>query len=115
MNRKHLYKGTRLDAPLLLIISNNSFVYTFPFSLTYIHKMPSYVITGANRGIGYAFLKNISSSPNNTVIGIVRNVAETEAKIASWKTPNIHLVEGDLHSYESLKVPFLPPRTSECY
>ncbi|KAH7400838.1 hypothetical protein DE146DRAFT_788343 [Phaeosphaeria sp. MPI-PUGE-AT-0046c] len=65
--------------------------------------MPSYVITGANRGLGYAFLQNISSNPENTVIGIVRNVAETEAKISSWKTPNIHLVAGDLHNYESLK------------
>jgi NAD(P)-dependent dehydrogenase (short-subunit alcohol dehydrogenase family) len=66
--------------------------------------MPSYVITGANRGIGYAFLQNISKNPANTVIGIVRNVEETEAKIASWRTPNIHLIQGDLHDYQSLKV-----------
>jgi hypothetical protein len=52
----------------------------------------------------FKFLRNLSSNPFNTVIGLVRNVAETEAKVASWKNPNIHIVEGDLNNYESLKV-----------
>jgi NAD(P)-dependent dehydrogenase (short-subunit alcohol dehydrogenase family) len=65
--------------------------------------MPSYLITGASRGIGLAFLDNISSNPDNIVIGLVRNVKDTEAKIASWSRSNIHLVQGDLTNYESLK------------
>jgi hypothetical protein len=51
-----------------------------------------------------AFLQNLASNLSNTVIGIVRNVAETEAKIAAWKTPNIHIIQGDLNDYESLQV-----------
>jgi hypothetical protein len=31
-------------------------------------------------------------------------VADTEAKIAAWKTPNIHILEGDISNYHSLKV-----------
>ncbi|KAL1799723.1 hypothetical protein ACET3X_000065 [Alternaria dauci] len=65
--------------------------------------MPSYLITGASRGIGLAFLDIISSDSNNVVIGLVRNVKDTEAKTASWSRSNIHLVQGDLTNYESLK------------
>lgn len=65
--------------------------------------MPSYLITGASRGIGLAFLDNISSNPNNVAIGLVRNVAASEAKVASWNRSNIHFVQGDLENYESLK------------
>jgi hypothetical protein len=52
----------------------------------------------------FEFLRNLSSNPSNTVIGIVRNVAETEAKIASWKSSNIHIIQGNLDDYESLEV-----------
>jgi NAD(P)-dependent dehydrogenase (short-subunit alcohol dehydrogenase family) len=65
--------------------------------------MPSYLITGASRGIGLSFLENLSSNPDNTVIGLVRNVADSEAKVASWNRNNIHFVQGDLSNYESLK------------
>ncbi|OAG16231.1 NAD(P)-binding protein [Alternaria alternata] len=65
--------------------------------------MPSYLVTGASRGIGLAFLDHISSNPDNVVIGLVRNVKDTEAKIASWSRSNVHLVQGDLTNYESLK------------
>lgn len=65
--------------------------------------MPSYLITGASRGIGLAFLDNISSNPNNVAIGLVRNVAASEAKVASWNRNNIYFVQGDLENYESLK------------
>ncbi|KAH7380059.1 hypothetical protein BKA66DRAFT_132569 [Pyrenochaeta sp. MPI-SDFR-AT-0127] len=65
--------------------------------------MPSYLITGASRGIGFAFLENLSSVPTNTVIGLVRNTSDTKAKISAWNRANVHLVQGDLNDYESLK------------
>lgn len=65
--------------------------------------MPSYLITGASRGIGLGFLDTLSANPSNTVIGLVRNVPATQAKISSWNRSNIHLVPGDLADYESLK------------
>jgi NAD(P)-dependent dehydrogenase (short-subunit alcohol dehydrogenase family) len=65
--------------------------------------MPSYLITGASRGLGLSFLENLSSNSNNTVIGLVRNIADTESKIAAWDRNNIHLVQGDLSNYNSLK------------
>ncbi|OAL49451.1 short-chain dehydrogenase [Pyrenochaeta sp. DS3sAY3a] len=65
--------------------------------------MPSYLITGANGGLGTAFLENLSSDPNNTVIGLVRRKAETDAKIAAWNKKNIHIVQADMMNYDSLK------------
>jgi NAD(P)-dependent dehydrogenase (short-subunit alcohol dehydrogenase family) len=65
--------------------------------------MPSYLITGASRGLGLSFLENLSSNSDNTVIGLVRNIADTESKIAAWGRNNIHLVQGDLSNYNSLK------------
>ncbi|KAK2056288.1 short chain dehydrogenase [Colletotrichum caudatum] len=44
--------------------------------------MPSYLITGVNRGIGWAFLRQISDDANNIVVGTVRNKAAVEKKIS---------------------------------
>ncbi|KAK8133319.1 hypothetical protein PG999_001492 [Apiospora kogelbergensis] len=69
--------------------------------------MPSYVIAGVARGIGYEFLRQISSDPNNTVIGTVRNKAETSKKVSEdadlKDRSNIHLLEAELTNYEALK------------
>ncbi|KAK0657796.1 hypothetical protein B0T16DRAFT_363040 [Cercophora newfieldiana] len=69
--------------------------------------MPSYVITGVSRGLGYEFLRQYSSDPANTVIGYVRNKAATDKKVsedADLKTrTNIHILEADVSNYEALK------------
>ncbi|KAF2828601.1 NAD(P)-binding protein [Ophiobolus disseminans] len=72
--------------------------------------MPSYLITGVSRGLGtcshckqFAFLEHISSDASNTVIGLVRNIADTNAKVAPLNRNNIHIIEGDMKDYESLK------------
>ncbi|KAI3324038.1 NAD(P)-binding protein [Xylariaceae sp. AK1471] len=67
--------------------------------------MSSYVITGASRGLGFAFLRELSSDPNNTVVGLVRNVASTEEKVSAELAgrSNIHILAGDLTNHEGLK------------
>ncbi|KIA75404.1 hypothetical protein HK57_00123 [Aspergillus ustus] len=66
--------------------------------------MPSYLITGASRGLGFEFLRQLSADPANLVIGLVRNKSATEEKVAQELSGrNIHLVEGELDSYASLK------------
>ncbi|KAH9905834.1 NAD(P)-binding protein [Xylariomycetidae sp. FL2044] len=67
--------------------------------------MPSYVVTGANRGIGFGFLEVLSADPSNTVIGMARDKKAAEVKVAN-ELPgrtNIHFVQGDLSDYKSLK------------
>ncbi|KAL4776008.1 hypothetical protein BDW60DRAFT_203853 [Aspergillus nidulans var. acristatus] len=66
--------------------------------------MPSYLVTGASRGIGFEFLRQLSADPANLVIGLVRNRPATEAKVAQdLKRENIRIVEGDLADYDSIK------------
>ncbi|KAK9320300.1 NAD(P)-binding protein [Lipomyces orientalis] len=66
--------------------------------------MPSYVITGASRGIGFEFLRQLSANPDNVIIGLVRNKASTEAKVAK-EVPgkNIHILQADITDNEALK------------
>ncbi|KAL9115146.1 MAG: hypothetical protein Q9227_000940 [Pyrenula ochraceoflavens] len=66
--------------------------------------MASYVITGASRGLGFEFLRQLSNDPANTVIGIVRDKEATEAKVAAeLSRSNVHILQGDLKDYDSLK------------
>lgn len=67
--------------------------------------MPSYLITGASRGLGYGFLKALASDPSNTIIALVRNTASTKEKLTqgSLDLPNIHLVSADITDPATLK------------
>jgi NAD(P)-dependent dehydrogenase (short-subunit alcohol dehydrogenase family) len=58
--------------------------------------MPSYLITGASRGLGYGFLQSLSRDPSNTIIGLVRNISATRAKLSADGLTNVHLVEADI-------------------
>ncbi|CAI7616453.1 unnamed protein product [Penicillium discolor] len=67
--------------------------------------MPSYVITGASRGIGWELLRQLSSDSNNTIIGIVRNKSATQEKVEEElpERTNLHIVEADITDYTALK------------
>ncbi|KAH8431021.1 SDR family oxidoreductase [Aspergillus melleus] len=67
--------------------------------------MPSYVITGASRGIGWEFIRQLSSDPNNVVIGLVRDQAATEKRVSKDLSgrSNLHILKGDLVDYSSLQ------------
>ncbi|KAK1999874.1 short-chain dehydrogenase [Colletotrichum falcatum] len=67
--------------------------------------MPSYFVTGVNRGIGWAFLRKLSDDANNIVVGSVRNKAAVEKKISDelGSRSNMHIVELEMASYESIK------------
>ncbi|RAO66492.1 uncharacterized protein BHQ10_002504 [Talaromyces amestolkiae] len=67
--------------------------------------MPSYLITGASRGLGYGFLRQISADPNNTVIALVRDKPATDARVSAELSDrkNIFVIHGDLTDVQSLK------------
>ncbi|KAK7430946.1 hypothetical protein QQZ08_002475 [Neonectria magnoliae] len=66
--------------------------------------MPSYVITGASRGLGYAFVKALTSDPANTVIGLVRNVDAASRRYSADGIMNVHILAGDITDEASLKL-----------
>ncbi|KAJ5952400.1 uncharacterized protein N7479_010813 [Penicillium vulpinum] len=67
--------------------------------------MPSYVITGASRGIGWEFLRQLSGDPKNTIIGIVRNKSPTQEKVTEElpERTNIHILQADITDYTALE------------
>ncbi|RJE22141.1 Short chain dehydrogenase [Aspergillus sclerotialis] len=61
--------------------------------------MPSYLITGASRGVG------LSADSNNTVIGLVRDKPATEKKVKDelHARSNIYILQADITSYSALQ------------
>jgi len=66
--------------------------------------MPSYLITGASRGLGYAWIKHLSADPNNIVIGLVRNELATEQSLAADHITGVHLVTADITDIKALQL-----------
>ncbi|KAI0191076.1 NAD(P)-binding protein [Astrocystis sublimbata] len=67
--------------------------------------MPSFVITGVSRSLGFEFLRQYSAKPENAVIGIVRDKASTDKKVSEelGDRSNIHIIEADITKYDDLK------------
>ncbi|KAJ5902194.1 Short-chain dehydrogenase/reductase SDR [Penicillium taxi] len=64
--------------------------------------MPSYLVTGASRGLGFEFVRHLSQNPNNTVIGLVRDKAAADAKAKS-EGVTVYMVEAQYTDLLSLK------------
>ncbi|KAK8127545.1 hypothetical protein PG984_008653 [Apiospora sp. TS-2023a] len=67
--------------------------------------MSVYVVTGVSGGTGFEFLKQLSDDSNGLVIGLVRDKAATEKKVAAelGGRSNVYILEADLTKYASLK------------
>lgn len=67
--------------------------------------MPSYVITGANRGIGLEFVRQLSANPENAVFGLVRSKGNSQDLLSLEKErSNVHVLEADVTDAPRLKV-----------
>jgi len=64
--------------------------------------MPSYVITGASRGIGLAFVRTLSADKNNTVFAIIRNPA-TAKELTSLGRSNVHVITTSVSDVKGVK------------
>ncbi|KAI0739471.1 NAD(P)-binding protein [Daedaleopsis nitida] len=66
--------------------------------------MPSYVVTGASRGIGLEFVRQLSQEKANVVFGAVRNPSTATKLFELQKTaPNVHIIKADLADPSSWK------------
>lgn len=64
--------------------------------------MTSYAITGASKGIGREFVRQLAANPANTVLAIVRDVKSSAISELASKHPNIHLITGDATEPDSI-------------
>ncbi|KAL5528167.1 hypothetical protein ACEPAF_7303 [Sanghuangporus sanghuang] len=64
--------------------------------------MPSYVVTGASRGLGLEFVNQLSQSPDNVVFGLVRN-KKTADKLGALGRRNVYILEADVTDVKALK------------
>ncbi|KAK4503202.1 hypothetical protein PRZ48_006630 [Zasmidium cellare] len=65
--------------------------------------MPSWLVTGASRGLGYAWITHLAAQPDNTVFAIVRNVKATEDRLAKDNVKNITVLSADIVDYSALE------------
>ncbi|KAF2165416.1 hypothetical protein M409DRAFT_67247 [Zasmidium cellare ATCC 36951] len=65
--------------------------------------MPSWLVTGASRGLGYAWITHLAAQTSNTVFAIVRNVKATEDRLAKDNVKNITVLSADIVDYAALE------------
>lgn len=64
--------------------------------------MPSYAITGASKGIGLEFIRQLAANTDNTVLAIVRNPKASNINEVASTNPNVHIVKGDVTDPKSI-------------
>ncbi|KAI8995220.1 short-chain dehydrogenases/reductase [Trametes punicea] len=66
--------------------------------------MPSYVVTGASRGIGLEFVNQFTRDTTTIVFGLVRNPQSSRKLLELQKSrPNLHVLKADITDVPSLK------------
>jgi NAD(P)-dependent dehydrogenase (short-subunit alcohol dehydrogenase family) len=73
--------------------------------------MPSYLVTGASRGLGYAFVRHLAAIPGNTVIGMVRNKDATLARLENDGITNVSIVQADITDRDALTTAYEEVKT----
>lgn len=64
--------------------------------------MSSYAITGASKGIGLEFARQLAADPTNTVLAIVRNPNSPKISSLASTRPNLHIIKGDVTDHQSI-------------
>jgi NAD(P)-dependent dehydrogenase (short-subunit alcohol dehydrogenase family) len=66
--------------------------------------MPVYVITGANRGLGLEFVRQLSTDSSNTILAATRSLSRDISALESLKSnaATLHILECDTGSQDSI-------------
>jgi len=65
--------------------------------------MPIYCITGSNRGLGLEFVRQLSASPQNTILALTRSLLSDLGDLKAAAHPNTHILECDTGDLESIQ------------
>ncbi|KAI3210542.1 hypothetical protein CBS147311_1317 [Penicillium roqueforti] len=64
--------------------------------------MASYAITGASKGIGLEYVRQLAANKDNTVLAIVRNPESQGISELATRHPNVHAIKGDVTDPKSI-------------
>jgi NAD(P)-dependent dehydrogenase (short-subunit alcohol dehydrogenase family) len=64
--------------------------------------MSSYAITGASKGIGREFVRQLAADTTNTVLAIVRDPESPDISELASNHPNLHVIKGDVTDPKSI-------------
>ncbi|RDH36880.1 NAD(P)-binding protein [Aspergillus welwitschiae] len=64
--------------------------------------MSSYAITGASKGIGREFVRQLAADLANTVLAVVRDPESAEISDLASKHSNVHIIKGDVTDPKSI-------------
>ncbi|KUJ21659.1 NAD(P)-binding protein [Mollisia scopiformis] len=66
--------------------------------------MPTWIVTGSNRGLGLEFVTQLAADPKNTIIAATRSISRDLASLDALKskTKNLHVLECDTGSQDSI-------------
>lgn len=64
--------------------------------------MSSYAITGASKGLGLEFVRQLAANTDNTVLAIVRNPKASDISEVASKHPNVYVIKGDVTDPKSI-------------
>lgn len=65
--------------------------------------MPVFCITGANRGIGLKFVRQLAKSPENIILALTRSLSSDLADLKVVTSPTTHILECDVGNIESIQ------------
>ncbi|KAM0701869.1 hypothetical protein Q7P35_010779 [Cladosporium inversicolor] len=65
--------------------------------------MPTYVVTGANRGLGLEFIRQLSQSEDNTILATVRSSSVDLTDLKSVASPSTQILTCDTGSQDSIR------------
>ncbi|CEJ53655.1 hypothetical protein PMG11_00005 [Penicillium brasilianum] len=64
--------------------------------------MSSYAITGASKGIGREFVRQLAADTTKTVLAIVRDPTSSGISELASRLPNVHVIKGDVTDPDSI-------------
>lgn len=64
--------------------------------------MPIYCITGANRGLGLEFVRQLAQSPDNTIIAATRSLSSDLGDLQAAASPSTRILQCDTGSVPSI-------------